>query len=266
MIVIDDAITAYDSRNPRIGWHTVLTATNIGASSTDASFPAANMVNPLTYQPWKSDDGVSEQQISVSLDASELVNYVGIAVHNFGSTGTTFHVESSANGSDWTERTDEIAPTDDRVIMVEFPDVTAQYFRLVLTPGEEYEPPQIAILHIGAMLRLPHRIYVGHVPAVFARETTLSTGFSEDGQFLGRVVRRQIFGTEVELQNLDAAWYRDSFEPFVEAATETPFFFAWRGDQFTNEGALLWLMADPKPKNQRANGMMQVSLQVQGIR
>jgi hypothetical protein len=54
-------------------------------------------------------------------------------------------------------------------------------------------------------------------------------------------------------------------DPFIIAAKEIPFFFAWRPGSYPTEAGYVWLTDDPEPANQLANGMMQISLNVEGV-
>jgi hypothetical protein len=53
--------------------------------------------------------------------------------------------------------------------------------------------------------------------------------------------------------------------PFLLAAQETPFFFAWRPTTYPTECGYCWLISDPTPSNSQANGMMAVSLDLEGV-
>jgi hypothetical protein len=59
-------------------------------------------------------------------------------------------------------------------------------------------------------------------------------------------------------------WYRQNFDPFLVAAKDSPFFWAWRPFSFATEVGYVWLRNDPKVVNQRTNGMMNVSLEISG--
>lgn len=262
MIIIDAAVT-FDERHPRIGWHNLVTEDNVTATEEDADHPVTLLANPATYLYWKGET-TGEQFVTVAFGSSLTVNYVGIARHNFGTTGAQYIVEYSTNGSTWTPLTDiTTAPDDDRVIINEFVDTAATHIRLRIDPGSAI--PEIGVLYVGSMLRLQRRIYVGHTPLPFGRVTTVSTGVAEDGQFLGRVLRRRMYESAVSMKNLTAAWYRSDLDPFFEAAAETPFFWSWRPDGFPNECGFAWLTNDPKVSNQRSNGMMEVDFSMQGI-
>lgn len=247
-----------DPNNPRIGWRNIIDASNLSSDEEDTAYPLSNLLNAATYLRWRGES-TAEQAITVAEAAT--VNYFALAGHNLA--GATLKFQASDNGSDWEDHA-EILPGSDLVLMYEMENISASFFRLLITPGVDI--PEIAVLHIGQVLRLPRRIYVGHTPLTLARKSEVSTGYSENGQFLGRVLRSEAVETDVALRHLEPDWYRDFFEPFVEHAVEGTFFFAWRPQTYPAEVGYAWLTSDVAPSNQLPNGMMQVNLQMQGVR
>jgi hypothetical protein len=259
MIILPLGFTNAD--NPLIGWHNVVEIDNITADQESSSAPVTQLANPATYNPW-SGNTAAAQSVTVSLDEAQSIDYVGIARHNLGSAGISYFIEYSDDGSAWTQA-GAATPDDDGQIMHVFEAVSAQYWRVRMSAGTL--PPSMAVLYFGLVLQVTRRIYVGHTPLTMGRSTTIESGRSEDGNYLGRVVRRRLFETTIQIDNLDPAWYRSNFDPFAEAAEDTPFFFAWRPNSYPDEVGFVWAMRDIKPENQRSNGMMQVSFPVQGI-
>jgi hypothetical protein len=250
--------------NPRIGYHNLVTDATVFADEEDPDYPAFNMANPATYLKWRGIDTTSEQSVGVHLAPAQTVNYFAIARHNLGSIGSEYVFEYSNNGTTWTELTTPRIPADDYAIIHEFPDTFAQHFRL--TMASNGDAPEIAVMHIGRILTLQRRIYVGHTPLVYGRDTTVSVGVSEEGEFLGRVVRRRMYQSQVQMGNITASWYRTYLDPFFHAAASQPFFWAWRPETYPLEVGYAWLNGDGRVTNQRANGMMEISFSMQGIR
>lgn len=270
-IVISDDVTltaeeveaGVNADNPRIGWHNVVTPANVTATEEAAGYPVSNLGNPLTFVQWQGET-TGVQTVQITLGAAEEVNYFAIAGHNFGTDGTNIKLQSSTNGSSWTDRTSARVLANDYAFMEEFDDVTAQYYRLHLTP--DTQAPELAVLYIGRVLRMQRRIYVGHKPITLNRKTTVSSGFSESGQFLGRVKRRQMLQGQADFRNITPTWYRDTFDPFVAAAETIPYFFAWRPSTYPDEIGYMWLDGDPETNNDLPNGLMSLSMSMQGMR
>jgi hypothetical protein len=271
VIVISDDIvlsaeeTGITANNPRIGYHNLVTEANVFADLEDPDFPAVNMANPATYIKWKGEETTSEQAVGMALGAADTVNYFAIARHNLGTIGAEYVFSYSTNGGGtWTALTTPRIPGDDYVIMHEFPDTFASHFKLEMTSNGD--APEIAVLYIGRITRLQRRIYVGHTPFPFGRNTTVSTGVSEEGEFLGRSVRRRMYESAVTMQNITASYYRSVIDPFFHAAASVPFFWAWRPSSYPLEVGYSWLEGDGKITNQRANGMVEIGFSMSGIR
>lgn len=254
---------AIDGRNPRIGWHNLVTADNIAADHETADEPATNLANPATYLYWRGTT-TTLQAVTVMLDTAHMVNYFGIAKHNLGSIGASVSIQYSTDGGAWFDASTPVVPNNDAVMIVEFPPVFARWWRLLIIPGSA--PPAIAVWYFGEILALQRRIYVGHTPFPYGHNTTVSNGRSESGQFLGRVLRREFFESKVDMGNLTPLWYRTYMEPFVIAARTTPFFWSWRPSRYPNECGFAWLTDDLRVSNQRPNGMMEMSFSMQGVR
>jgi hypothetical protein len=260
MIVIPSGLEL--PNNPLIGYHNLVTVSNISSDEAASQQPVTQLANPSTYNPWAGQT-TSQQAVTLSLNAAASVDYFGIARHNFGSAAISYTIQYSDDSAAWLNADAETVPDDDGVILHHFISASHQYWRLLMEAGTE--PPSIAALYIGQILQLPRRIYVGHTPADYGRKLTLSTGRSESGQFLGRVVRKRVYKTSIDIQNLDPAWYRTNFEPFVEVAEENPFFWGWRPQDYDEEAAFVWSTSDIVPVNQRSNGMMEVKFPVEGL-
>jgi hypothetical protein len=175
--------------------------------------------------------------------------------------GTTF--TPAARAFPWVEIVQETLLGDDTPALFRFTPQPLAAVRMRLGAGLAI--PRAAVFYAGKLTVLQRRIYVGHTPLPYGRATNITNGRSESGNFMGRIVTGSRTQTSVHLANLTPAWYRTELEPFLQAAQEAPFFFAWRPSSYPREVGYAWLTNDPQPSNQRSNGMMQVELQMAGI-
>lgn len=265
-LVLVDPTTQFSLANPIIGYNNIVIPSQIAASSEDASgfYPATNMANPATNLKWKAAGDADATIIITNLDAVDL-EYIGIARHNLGTIKSTISVDGSTDGgSTYSEALiDPFMQVTDDPIVCRF--TKANYTNLRITLASNSDVPQIAVIYCGALLTLQRRIYVGHTPITLGRSRSNVNGMSESGQFLGRLFISQGRATAVSMKNLTPDWYRTYFDPFVDAAGEIPFFFAWRPEDYPDEVGYCWLAADPKPVNQASNGMMSVDLSFGGL-
>lgn len=265
MIVISAAGVLYPElglNNPFFGYRNLITG--VDADSEDADHPASNLLNVLTFpdaQWWSGS--TSAQNVEFEITGDDVCDYAAIAEHNFGTAGITVKWQAF-NGSTWDDLTNEVLPGDDSPLIFRY---AAQPLdggvRMVCGAGSQ--APRCAIAYVGPSLIAQRRLYVGHMPIRMARTTDVVAGMSETADFLGRIVTAESVGNTIDLKNLTAAWVRDELDPFLVAAKTAPFFFAWRPEEFPLEVAFCWLTNQPKPVNQRNNGMMSVQLQVNGI-
>ena len=141
-------------------------------------------------------------------------------------------------------------------------DVLAEV-RLVLQPGNA--PPQAAVIYVGSLLTLPRKIWQGQTPITHGRRQRVVNGVSESGQFLGRIITTSWRETKVDLLLIDPDTYRSDIDPFLEAAQENPFFFAWRPVRYPDEVGYCWLINEPEPVNEGPSGLVALELHLQGI-
>jgi hypothetical protein len=259
-----------NANNPIIGYENLVTASNVSATTEDADHPATALANPATYTYWRGAQGSpgGDDYLTVAVDDDDEIDYVGIARHNFG-TGlipVSVEVQHAAAGA-WTEVVADTLLPDDSPVIFRFTPQAVHAVRVRLQPSLATIPvdPEAGVLYVGKLLILQRRIYVGHTPITLGRQTTIITGRSESGNFLGRIQTGEQRSTSVDLQNLTPAWYRAFFDPFVLAAQLAPFFFGWRPLDYPNESGFAWLTEEPQPSNSRPNGMMSVSLKMNGV-
>ena len=272
--VLTPGVDGLDNNSPLVGYHNVVTESNVTATTEDPDFPAANLANPSTHLRWRSGAGSpsTEEYITVDLagEDSPDIDYVAIARHNFGSSQAVISVEGATEeGSpeSWVELVSERLLPDDGPALFKFTKQSLFGLRLRIQESQAATPatPYLGVIYVGALLYLQRRIYVGHTPQKYGRKIQVANQMSWDGEFLGRIVLSRRTATTVEVKNLTPDWYRSYMDPFIAAAQEKPFFFAWRPGDYPYEVGYAWVVNDPQPSNQLPNGMMQISLDVEGI-
>lgn len=250
--------------SPLVGYHNVITSTNIAATSSNASYPVSNLANPSTapLQEWRGTSAVLHY-LTATLSGSVEVDYVAVAAHNFGSKQMQISVEANI-GAGWVQVADALLlPTDSPLIVRFTPDY---YTGVRLKLGAGTAAPRCAVMYVGKLLPLQRNIYVGHTPITLARKRNVVTGQNEEASFLGRITLGGFASNGVSLQNLTPGWYRSKMHPFIQAAESTPFFFAWRPQGYPREVGFAWFTGElPVPKNQRSNGMMQVDFNMRAM-
>jgi hypothetical protein len=272
-LVVSPGVDGINADNPLIGYQSLVTTGNLTATTADPAFPASNLANPSTVLKWKADPGspVADEYLTVTTGTADDIDYVGIAGHNFGSGQMPVSIEyldEAASPPTWEELIGETLLPDDGPALFRFTPQPIGQIRVRIQPSLAVVPvaPAVAaVLYVGKLLVVQRRIFVGHTPIPYGRRLNVANHRSIAGAFLGRIVLSETTETSVDLPNLTPAWYRSYFEPFLVAAKEIPFFFAWRPGAYPREIGFAWLTGDPQPANQLPNGLMQVSFDMAGI-
>jgi len=268
MIVISSALVLaqqsgdVDGDLPAVGWRNVVTAGSIVADTQEANFPASNLANPATHLEWRAADD-SEQYLTVTTNETDDIDYVGIAKHNFGSAEIPVSVEAY-DGANWNEIVEEVMLADDGPVILRFEAQSIGQLRIRLQAGSDN--PRAAVVYVGKLLDLERKVYVGHTPLPDGIEAEIANGRSESGNFLGRIVLGEWRASPVPLSLISPAWFREHMRPFLKAANETPFFFAWRPASYPYETGYAWFTGSvPKPAPAGPSNLIAMDWQLSGI-
>jgi hypothetical protein len=272
MIFSEDNITlsALDAVVPVIGYDNIVTTENLSTTTADADFPAVNLANASTALKWVGGiNTTGEEFVTVDIDSLS-VDYIAIAKHNFGTEQYTIAIEvNTGNSPDWVPLSfTGMSITDDTPIIWRFEPQTLTGIRIkITTAGEGDVPPEIAVIYVGTLLYLERsiKVDVDHIPLALGLRTTVTSGMSESGNFLGRNVLNQFQESVAEFAWFEPDWYRENFDPFVEAAKDTPFFWAWNPSEYPEDTGYAWLIADAMPAVHPATRRMAVNLEMRGI-
>ena len=255
-----------DATHPRILYDNLaLTApaASVSASSAAANFPADAAQRPDTFEYWKPTTFPAIW--TADLGAAKVVDAVGIASHQCGTTAVGLKVQWSVDNASWYDATDTVYPADNGEVLFLFAPQLARYWRLYMTAsGSPTEYPQVGVIYIGRSLPMQRSLYAGHSPITLSRQTTLRNQLSEGGHFLGQSIQRRGLTGAAAFRFLEPVWYRDYFDPFAKSARRYPYFFAWRPETYTKEVAYAWTREDIAPTNSGAPNFVDVSFNMQG--
>jgi len=230
-----------------IGYENLLTAT-----TTAAADPT------LIPNTWERVSLVSgSTTIKYQMSTAAEVDYIGIAAHNLSGESITFATAATVGGA--TTDIENVSFVDNRAVLIKFTARTVQ--ELILTFNFSVTK-EFGYVSMGNVLQMPTDIYGGHSPLNLSGQTDFQSSFSESGQFLGRNIIRKGAKTSFNWQFLEPDFYRDTFQPFVEAAKTKPFFISWRPDRYSLETAFCHTTSDIKPSNMGGHKLMTVSIDV----
>jgi len=241
----------------RICYNNFVTPSLITATSSASGSPITNCANPATAFGWVASSGAT-QTITITNATRRPVDYIGIARHNLNQFGVTVAVKFDGV----VVRADAEVGSEQALLFL-FEEATPATIQIVITGATN--APSIAVIYVGLSMRLERNIYVGHTPVTMGRERNSINGISQSGEYLGEVVLNRSLSTSVSLQNLTPGWYRNNLDPFFSQVPRPPCFWAWRPAGYPAEIGYCWVEGNPRPTNQRSNGMMQVDWNFRGI-
>ena len=240
-----------------LAYDNAVTFANITSTNALASSPITNVSNPATAYAWEASD-TSTQTITITPQTGRTIDYVGIARHNLNQPGLT--VQIKFNGAIVLPAQ---AVSDLQALLFITAEASPTTIEIVISGATE--APKIAVIYAGTALIMERDIYVGHTPMPYGRDRMAVNGMSENGQYLGEIVVSESNSTQVDLQNLTPLWYRNFLDPFFALKPRKPCFWAWRQDTYPDEVGYAWVEGNPRPSNQRSNGMMSMNWTFRGI-
>lgn len=260
--------------NSRIGWHTITrdaVPSDVSATSETASGPKDAPLRPDTAEFWQP---LSMPAVwTFDWGTSEMVDYAAIAAHTCGTsqcvvTAETSNGPGSPTGSPvedvWEMLATAHSPEDDSPIMFLDSSRAATKMRITFS-GSPSSAPQVSVVHVGRILVMQEPIRGQHSPITLNRTTVKYRALSRGGQFLGQNFRRHGLKTTVAYDQIEADWYRDTFDEFVLSARQYPYFFAWRPGQRTDELAYVWTEEDIMPTTAGERDIVSMSWSMQGF-
>lgn len=270
----------FNANSPVIGYQSVLTIDDISASGISFQDPK-NAWSPDTYSTWVGGDIPANQQNTqfLYLHNTDLrpIDYIGLARHNFGEEGYIFSVDESSDQSTWTPVTTDKTTTNESSIIELFEERTTEFFRVKIEMTIDNSAPIVGHVKMGKSLTLQRRIYVNHTPAPLAASVKRQTLNSENGQFLGQIIKSKYHTTECVQENNTPQFVREFIVPFINHANgivqipdtaPSTFFFAWRPEDYPEEVVYGWTNDNIQPLNQgndMLGGRMSFSFKIEAI-
>jgi hypothetical protein len=249
----------------KIGYHNLFedsTAT-VAASTEATGYLKENAYDGLGYDWWKPT-ATGDSYLSASFGSAQTANYMTIWGHDFGTNGSSAKPQYSTNGgSTWNDAASSQSPTHNNTLFWSWDDISAADWRCLVT-----NPSGISVIagvQIGQVLALPYNMSEGFAPPSLAPMVTLKTSQSESGAFIGgRVLNKGIIG-KIDMSDLDPAWVRTYWVPFItHAQTPKVFVVAWDDQNHSSEVVLGWVKKQvPQPKYNTPL-LMNISLDFEG--
>ena len=218
----------------------------VAANAADVGFPVENATSWLTTSGGWQATGAGDKNISLTLDAVQNLNSYGIFKHNLGTLGLTIKLQSSTDGTIWTDiaGTEQTVVTDDAIFLVLTAPVSFLYYRFNVAGLATGETLIIGNIYIGESLNVFNPPEPGWTPPSLALDNTYLNSRSEGGDFIGRTLVRKGSKTNFSVGIADADWIRSDWFPFMLEAEKHPFYHAW--DTINYPGEVAYCYTDGK--------------------
>jgi hypothetical protein len=251
--------------HPIIGWHNIVTPTNISAQFTSPGFPASNMGNPATHLTWKSSTTTPPdyQAVQITTGTVEPLDYVAFARHNLASAAASVSIGYFDASILFHQLCPETILADDGPALFRFPAQSLTNIAIMII--HPVIAPQISVVYAGKLLVLPRKIYQGLAPINYARVAKVTNGRSEAGQFLGRIVMQEFVKNTIPLSLIDPLYFRNYIADFLVFSKANPFFFAWRPQTYPQEIGYCHMTNDPLPLNEAPHGLVAMQMEMTGV-
>ena len=258
------------NRKPCIGWDNRLYDVTLSGAAA-VGFPAIAARTYQTYEGWAPTGGTGN--LTATMSTSITLGYVGALFMSTPDSATVqLYIDGEPIGFGVPAQGPVMWLLDDAsatVVTIEVQGMTSGF---------------VANLSAGPRLELPSKLYVGHTPITYGRDTVRTSGLSESGQYLGTIERRRSVATGVSMSNVEPQTYRDEIDAFVAQAQIRPHYWAWRSvipgldvlatlspeinvDVTTprTEVGYVTVPNAPTVSNEKSNGMMQIGWSLAGI-
>lgn len=216
-------------------------------------------LTPNTFEGWTvSPISGSDAFITFVLPASEDIDTLCVGAHNLNGLSYKWQAAATLGGA-FTDLTPLKLQESNNAIMSTFATVNAREVRLFISGSGSFK---IGVISGGESLQLQRPKYGGVSPSPLNAKVDYFNNRSESGEWVGRSIRRQGFTTALDMVRITPEWYRLYFQPFVESAKTTPFFYSWRPADYPDDVVYCWTESDIKPSNSGKREFMNVSFNI----
>ena len=194
------------------------------ATDTAGGYDVANISDLRPYTWWKAASA-GTKYLTVNCGENKSADSLAVIGHNLYTADAGVSVESSANGSDWTERLAAFTPASDRAFAKIFTTASAQYWRIKIVTAAL--AANIAVAIVGERMDF-ERYPAG--PFDPARETLNAVSArSKHGHLIGAALANIAVDINAEFKMLTPAWIESDFRAVWDdhISQIKPFFFCW---------------------------------------
>ena len=219
---------------------------------------------PNTAQRW-TFTGTGSDLIVFLMPSNNNTDTVCINAHNLASVGSTVEIFYSVDESgDFISFAPAQTPVKNNSMMFHI-GVPVNARRIQVNITNANGSAFVGSINAGIALQMQRPFFVGHTPAVLARQADYYSSMSESGNFIGVEVRRRALESQASWANLSDTWYRAYFVPFLDSAEVLPFVFAWNLLEHPTDVAYCKNITNVAPSYSGTRDLMTVDIPLVGI-
>lgn len=249
----------------KIGYKNLFTTSGatVTASTEESGFEKENAYDGFGYDWWKATV-TGDSWIRASFAGAKTANYMAVWGHDLSDHGSSVKPQYSTDGgSTWNDAESAVMPADNSTIFITFDDISGADWRCLVNNPTTIA--SIAGIQIGEVLEFPYGMPVGFTPPSLVPVFELKTALSESGVFIGGSKKSEGIEGNFNLDNLDPAWVRSEWTPFIaHFQASKPFVFAWDDVNHTSEVVLAWVTNKIAAPSYSTPLYMRISLNFEG--
>ena len=194
------------------------------ATDTATGYNVSNINDYRTYTFHKFAAS-GTKYITVDCATAKADDSLAIIGHNLATAAATISVESSDNGSSWTERLAGFTVTTDKALLKTFSSVSARYWRIKFVSASV--AVQIAVAMLGARFTFSRYPNGSFDPS--PERLVASSSRSKSGHLLGSTLRYIETDPTLSFKAISTDWVEATFRPLWDNHLKLlrPFFVGW---------------------------------------
>lgn len=227
--MVDVLTLANDSVTPRIAWESVLDDATLSSDNTTEANGVVEQATDWKLWTFWRPTGIGPYIIEADLDGSQTVNAWAIAGHDAdGLIGM-----DTWDGADWVLFAEVVADGTSKVVYLTGDAVATTKLRFRFTTITF-----LATLWAGEDMILPEGVGPGWSDPVMALRADVTPEVSREGIWLGASVEKWKTMLSLDIKQLEAAWVRDYWTPFLRVCSTRPFFLHWNNEDYPDSACL----------------------------
>jgi hypothetical protein len=203
---------------PRIAWDSLLVAATLTTAASNVA--GSPLINVRDWRPWSfwRPTGGGPHTFDADFGSTKTVNGWALAGHDASGVVSM----STWNGSAWVLHSQVTAAGDGLALYVTGADVATTKVRFSFATLS-----YLSVAYAGKDLVLPEGIAPGWTDPAMAPRAKTTQETSRGGQWLGNSVEMWEANLSISLSNVDVAWARTYWIPFLRKCSVQPFFLHW---------------------------------------